>query len=141
MPPSRTSILSEPSCSTALVYRSVRWPFPAQPVGTGGVGQTDTGTHHRQDPGQAGAGGGNGGVPVGSVGWNGGRSGGGCGNGCTPDAAWPNLYAGLFAAVLVVWSLPSLLTRYPRVGAAARGRSQQRPPPRSGRRRAAAWSR
>ncbi len=30
------------------------------------------------------------------------------------------LYAGLFAAVLVVWSLPSLLTRYPRVDAAAR---------------------
>src|SRR5664279_1158352 len=30
------------------------------------------------------------------------------------------VYAGLLAAVLVVWSLPSLLTRYPRVGAAAR---------------------
>jgi hypothetical protein len=30
------------------------------------------------------------------------------------------LYAGLLAAVLVVWSLPSLLTRYPRVDAAAR---------------------
>jgi len=30
------------------------------------------------------------------------------------------LYAGLFVAVLVVWSLPSLLTRYPRVDAAAR---------------------
>jgi len=30
----------------------------------------------------------------------------------------PYLYAGLFAAVLVVWSLPSLLTRYPRVDAA-----------------------
>jgi hypothetical protein len=30
------------------------------------------------------------------------------------------LYAGLFAAVLVVWLLPSLLTRYPRVDAAAR---------------------
>jgi Pentapeptide repeats (8 copies) len=29
------------------------------------------------------------------------------------------LYAGLFAAVLVVWSLPSLLTRHPRVGDAA----------------------
>src|SRR5664280_806782 len=30
------------------------------------------------------------------------------------------LSAGLFVAVLVVWSLPSLLTRYPRVDAAAR---------------------
>ncbi|HEX2810453.1 MAG TPA: hypothetical protein VHN80_30175 [Kineosporiaceae bacterium] len=30
------------------------------------------------------------------------------------------LYAGLFAAVLVVWPLPSLLTRHPRVDAAAR---------------------
>src|SRR5664280_1195154 len=30
------------------------------------------------------------------------------------------LYAGLLAAVLVVWSLPSLLTRHPRVDAAAR---------------------
>jgi hypothetical protein len=42
---------------------------------------------------------------------------------CYTDPSKPSLaylYAGLFAAVLVVWSLPSLLTRYPRVDGAAR---------------------